>query len=294
MRVLIASDGIAGLSSAEASETIGRAFAAHGAQVAVIPMAVQGASLHQAILRIHPDAEVVSCSEPGDVFQRLGTPRERPLFLDLSLLPELDVDDVLESVTPRQLRVWGDLPHRAPLVGVVGVADASQPLTGMPGIIAERGRLGGVDLAETIAANDRASAWLVDAGLNPEATTGAASGLGAVVEAAGGSVRDGVAACAEAAGFDHVASRADVVVTGAEQLDFHAVGGPVLQEVVRRAGQVLRPAIAVVGRCFVSPRELRIAGVETAYAVLDGPGEQPATVEQLRETAAKVAATWRF
>lgn len=294
MRVLIASDGIAGLGSAETSEVIGRAFAAHGAQVAIVPMAVQGPALHQAILRIHPDAEVVSCVTLADVLRRLGVPRTRPLYLDMSGLAVMDVDEVLASVTPAQLRGWRNLPHTAPLMGVVGTTDASQPLAGMPGIIAERGRLAGVDLARTIAANDRASAWLAEAGLDPETTTGAASGAGAVVAAAGGVVRDGVTACAEAADFNHVASRADVVVTGAEQLDFHAVGGPVVKEVVERAGQVLRPAIALVGRCFVSPRELRIAGVETAYAVLDGPGEEVATTEQLANTAARVAATWRF
>lgn len=294
LRVLIASDGIAGLTSAEASEVIGRAFVAHDAQVAVIPMAVQGQQLNQAILRIHPDAEVVSCSGPADVLQHLGAPRTRPVFLDLSGMAEMDVDEVLGWVSPTQLRAFAELPHGAPLVAVVGEADASQPLTGMPGIIAERGRLRGLDLAETIAANDRASAWLEQAGLDPETTTGAASGVGALVAAAGGAVRDGVTACAEAARFDQVASRADVVVTGAEQLDFHAVGGPVVREVVSRAGQVLRPVIVVAGRCFVSPRELRIAGVETAYPILDGPGDEPATHEQLEATAARVAATWRF
>ena len=138
LRVLIASDGIAGLTSAEASEVIGRAFVAHDAQVAVIPMAVQGQQLNQAILRIHPDAEVVSCSGPADVLQHLGAPRTRAVFLDLSGMAEMDVDEVLGWVSPTQLRAFAELPHGAPLVAVVGEADASQPLTGMPGIIAER------------------------------------------------------------------------------------------------------------------------------------------------------------
>jgi glycerate kinase len=85
---------------------------------------------------------------------------------------------------------------------------------------------------------------------------------------------------------------ADLVVTAAESLDFHAVGGPIVKRAVSMAGAALRPAIAIVGRNFVSARELRLAGFEEAYP-LGAAGEEP-TPERLSEVAMRVATTWSW
>ena len=83
-------------------------------------------------------------------------------------------------------------------------------------------------------------------------------------------------------------------MTGAEWLDFHARGGPVVQQVVAWGEGALRPVIAISGRNFISSRELRIAGFEEAYALKDGPGKDPATPEELASGAARVATSWRW
>ena len=49
MRVVVASDALAGLSPAEASEIIAHAFADRGARVVVVPLGVTGAALHEAV-----------------------------------------------------------------------------------------------------------------------------------------------------------------------------------------------------------------------------------------------------
>ena len=85
-----------------------------------------------------------------------------------------------------------------------------------------------------------------------------------------------------------------MVVTGAESLDFHAVGGPIVTHMVALAGEALRPVIAVVGRNYISARELRLAGLESAYPVSVAAGDDAATVEGLTRVARGVAATWRW
>lgn len=292
MRVLIACDGVAGLDSAAAGEVIGTAFAEQGAQVAVYPMAAGGPALTSALRRLIPSVGLHSPTSLAEVLDVLRQPVSGPQYLDLTHLPELSVDDVVAAIDPTQ---WAARRGTcSALVAVVPDGEAELPLTGMPGIIAARGRRDGTDLGETLAADARAAAWLERLSVEPEPGTGAAGGVGALVRFVGGTVLDGVDACAHAGGLPQVMGKADVVVTGAEQLDFHAVGGPVVKAVSALGEAALRPVIAVVGRSFVSPRELRLAGIESAYPVLDGPGEKPPSVEQLRTTAHKVARTWRW
>lgn len=292
LRALIACDRIAGLDSAAAGEVLGHAFAEQGAQVAVYPMATGGEALAAALRRLDAHAHVSAPSDLQDLLGALGAGAGGAHYLDLTELGELDVDEVLDAADPESLA--GLRSAARSLVAVVADGDASVPLTGMPGVIAERGRRDGVDLAVTLAADARASAWLERAGIDGGPGSGSASGLGALVQAAGGLILDGVGACAHAGGLAQVMTRADVVVTGGEQLDFLAVGGPVVREVAGLAGSALVPVIAVVGRSFVSARELRLAGIETAYPILSGAGESHPTEDQFRATAAKVAATWRW
>lgn len=294
MRALIASDSIAGLPSSGVGDVIGRAFADEGAQVAVIPMATGGPALAEALQQLAPATDVVRPASLDAAIDVLRTLDGVTRFVDLTDIPGLDIDDVLASVLAAEL---SDLRSRGVADAVTVVArdsEAGMPLTGMSGVISTRGHERGTDLGDTLAADSRAVAWLQQVGTDDVPGAGAADGLAALFVSAGARVMSGVDACADAGRLDAVMGRADVVVTGAEQLDFHAVGGPIVREVSRRAGSALRPVIAVVGRCFVSPRELRLAGVESAYAVLDGHGEATPTPDQLLETARRVAATWRW
>lgn len=299
LRVLIASDAIAGLDSMAVGHVLGEAFAQQGAQVAVYPMATGGEALGRVLRTLDGHAQVALPLTLGEfaagldvAIRTLRDDADATYYLDLTQLSEISVDAVIEGIGPDDLAGLSHNDER--LVAVVPDGDASLPLTGMPGLIATRGRRDGADLGATLAADARATAWLERIRTQDQPGAGAVGGLGAVIQALGGVVLDGVGACARAGNLAGVIAKADVVVTGAEQLDFHAVGGPVVREVSGLAGSALRPVIAVVGRSFVSARELRLAGIETAYPILKGPGDTGPTAEQLRATAAKVAATWRW
>lgn len=277
MRVLIALDQLCGLPSRQAAVVIGEQFAALGAQVAVVPMAVGGTELVQALAELDPEAPVVACSTLDELIAELrdGTGRR---YLDLT-------DAV---VAAEELLACEEIPAAPEVAAVVCDSQVGLPLTGMGGALVTSARQAGWELGETIALNDRAEAWLAARNCVDDAGAGAHGGLGAVVLAAGGSVVSGVEACAAAANLDQVSKQADVVVTGCHQLDFHAVGGPVLQDVVQRGNNALRPVIAIVEQLYVSPRELRTVGIETAYVVKDP------TPEGLSQTAKKVAVTWNW
>ena len=85
---------------------------------------------------------------------------------------------------------------------------------------------------------------------------------------------------------------ADLVVTGAELLEFHDVGGPVVRRVVAWAGDALRPVVAIAGRNYVSARELRVAGLESAHALRGGAAEDTTTPDELAAGGARIAASW--
>ena len=121
-----------------------------------------------------------------------------------------------------------------------------------------------------------------------------AEGAGALFAALGVEVSEPLGWLAARYGLEATLARCDVVVTGVESLDFHAVGGPVVRFVVEAAGKAMRPAVVVAGRNWVSSRELRLIGVEDAYATLAGPGDEPCTPDELRRVAAGVARTWRW
>ena len=92
-----------------------------------------------------------------------------------------------------------------------------------------------------------------------------------------------------------LAAKADVIVTGTGELDFHHRGGDVVVELTRLGVEALRPVVVVAGRNFVSSRELRLAGIEEAHAVAPpGVGEIDITAEQLEALAQRVAGTWTW
>ncbi|NHB84018.1 hypothetical protein G7085_03315 [Tessaracoccus sp. HDW20] len=89
MRVVVATDGIAGLAPVDASDLIARAFAAEGATVAVVPLAGTGAALREGIAECAPGAAIAApparpgwggAAEPGTAAgaRPHRDPRRRP------------------------------------------------------------------------------------------------------------------------------------------------------------------------------------------------------------------------
>ncbi|MFD0866615.1 glycerate kinase, partial [Tessaracoccus lubricantis] len=130
--------------------------------------------------------------------------------------------------------------------------------------------------------------------LEPGPGSGAAGGVGLLVTAFGGRVVDPLEWLAGRYGLGGTLARADLVVTGAELMEFHEVGGPVVKRVVAWAEQHLRPVIAIAGRNYISSRELRNAGLETAHALREGAADDTSSPEELEAAAGRIAASWTW
>lgn len=265
MRVLVASDAIGEIDARTAGGIVGGAFRDEGAQVAVVVLA--------------PDAPA-----PVSVEELVAVLRDGATFVDLRSLESPDLDGV-------SLLLGHDLS------GVSFAVEAHEvevPLTGLTGSAVMRSRDAGEELAAGLEADARAKRWLASLGLEDRPGAGAAGGVGAVVLAAGGTLVDALEHVVEGSGMRSTARQADLIVTGCTDLDFHAKGGAVVAQVVGIAEEALRPVIVVARRNFVSERELRLAGIEAAYALQEGQRTAPVDEASLRDLAAKIARTWRF
>lgn len=257
MRVLVAADGIGGHTSEEVGIAFARAWAAVGAEVAVVPMAPGGPGLAAALASL-------GCREPV-VDLTLGDP---------------------ESVPRGAVGVVASDQVGLPLTGLRGVAASAGRLSGAPleEVLAQDARWAAW-ARQVWPGHDRA-------GEVPG--SGAHKGQGLRILAAGGRLITGEALCAELAGFARSARRADLVVTGCGVLDFGSFGGPVVAEVLRLAREACCPAIVLAGRNYVSARELRNAGIEACYAAGNGDTHTAVTLPGLSALAARVATSWAW
>ncbi|MDO5094112.1 MAG: glycerate kinase [Propionibacteriaceae bacterium] len=282
MRVLVCSDRIGRLGPAEASAVVASAFQACGAQVAVAPLAEGGPELAQAVERFDPDARVVMVSSLSQLLDEWG---QHPTYFDATRLAAPSLPELVA------------LPHIAAVETtlIVPHSGAKLLLTGLHGAVAEQGRRAGQDLADTLAADTDAEAWLARLGIADGPGAGALGGLGAWALGQGARVASGLDVSAAGYQLSKLAAKADVVVTGTDVLDFHHRGGEVVRRLTDIATEALTPVIVVAGRNFVSARELRLSGIEEAHAVAPaGAGDVMVGEEQLRDLAARVAATWTW
>lgn len=292
MKVAVAADAIGHRDGVAASEVIAQAFADSGAVVAVVPLATGGRQLGEAVGRFAPGALMVVPVGQQQIADALESDAE-DLVLDLA---EIRVEDLGRSVLGRQPRHRLDeLRERwrgRTLTALVREGQEARELTGLKGFASIDLRVEGADLAATLAADAEAERWVAELGLTPGPGAGAARGLGLVIQTLGGRVVDPITFLMERSGFRRTVQQADLVVTGAEEFDFHGLGGPVVKRVAAVAGESLRPVIAVTGRSFISARELRLGGFEATYPLLTGPVGTAAPPNLLAEVAARVARTW--
>lgn len=301
MRVVVATDALVGLSPRDASELIAHAFAERGAQVAVVPLGVEGERLADAISAAAPAAVFSvarSSTEAGEVLAGAAHATAPVTVLDLTTA---DIRDLGRAV----LRPFGEDPVEAldalraawagrELVALVPDDAHERPLTGLDGHASTVLRAAGATLQEILTFDTAAERWAADLGREAGPGSGAAGGLGLLIQAVGGRVVDPLSWLGEQYGIAATLAQADLVVTGTELMDFHSRGGPVVKKVVAWAEEALRPVIAISSHTFISSRELRLAGLETAHALREGPGEEPATPEELAAAAARVAASWAW
>ena len=182
MRVLVSSDRIGRLGPAGASDLLATAFAEHGAQVAVAPMAAGGSEFAAAAARFTPQADIRAVL---DLDQLLAAASGYEAFLDATVL-----------ATP----TWEELTGLSPIpvssnTLVVPESEAELTLTGLQGAIATQGRDSGQELGETLARNEAAERWLGELGIPDQPGAGALGGLGAWALAQGMTVTSGLQVC---------------------------------------------------------------------------------------------------
>ncbi|MDO5533604.1 MAG: glycerate kinase [Propionibacteriaceae bacterium] len=340
MRILVCTDRIGALASADAGAALGRAFVAArpGTQVAVVPMAAGGPDLAAALAALgetapvvrDPDAEaghrhhdhVHGDEEPTGVdpaSTSVGV--GRALAAALASRPARVVVD-LTGITTHDggagilaaLGATGDVPLDAgagglaglsrldlaaarervgdtELVAVVDPSELGDMLLGLRGLTSRRGRAAGTDPALMLSTDAALGALAGALGVPDAPGLGAAGGAALALVALGGWVTSGPALCAQVADLERTASLADVVVTGADHVDFATRGGAVVPKLAALGERVLRPVIVVARVVDVSGRELRTFGVEVAYPV---GGESDLGSAELTERAAGVASSWTW
>ncbi|MGA4670336.1 glycerate kinase [Propionibacteriaceae bacterium Y1923] len=181
---------------------------------------------------------------------------------------------------------------------VVPADEHTRHLVGLRGLTSVRGHAIGLDPASLLS-TDQALVDLAAAldrmAQSRAAGAGAAGGLGFAALALGGSVSTGAAYGGDLANLASTIGQADLVVTGAGQLDFGTMGGDVLFTVLALASEALRPVVVVAENNFISPRELRSIGVEAAYSVrTDTSDPNPVDADELLAAAQRIARSWAW
>lgn len=200
-------------------------------------------------------------------------------------LPDLTSVDL----APARARVAG--------VGLVAASDVTNPLLGLRGATNVYGPQKGLSRERLFAVDGALSqfAHLVDREMADVPGAGAAGGLGYALALLGAVHEPGIDIVSQASGLHEQVRDCDLVLTGEGTLDPQTFTGKVVAGVAGMAGQAGRPCVALAGRVDVGARELRAAGVDGAYAVVDAVGTVEAFAsprESLAMLAERVARTW--
>jgi glycerate kinase len=200
----------------------------------------------------------------------------------LATLTDIDIAPARRLLAGRTLVAATDVSN--PLLGLRGATNVYGPQKGL-----SRERLLAVDASLTRLAD------LLDRSVADQPGAGAAGGLGYALALLGAQRRPGIDIVAQATGFDDRLAEADLVVTGEGSLDPQTFTGKVVAGVAQRCAAVGVPCVAVVGRLDVGSRELRAAGVDGAYSMVDLLGAQASLqrpAQSLATLAERVARTW--
>ncbi|WP_026926761.1 glycerate kinase [Granulicoccus phenolivorans] len=234
--------------------------------------------------RVLVDLGELHCHDAGaGILGALGARSDRPLD---------EGAEALAGMTWLDLAPVRELVGTTELIAVVRSELAGQHLLGLRGITSLRGRAGDMDPQRMIAIDETlerfANLCAPEAALLPGAGADGAYALAAL----GGRICTGPQLCADAADLSRTLPLADLVVTGATGFDFGSAGGPVVRYLADRAEQATRPVIALAAQVWISAREMRQFGIESAYAMEREP--DAVTDADLTEFAARVARSWRF
>ena len=332
MRVVVATAAFAQLTPATTGAALARAWAGLGAEVAVVPLGEAGAGFATAWEELTGGRCVVvpAASRPsptvdalplrassfpiGDAVREaagstgpvvvdladssahdggagflaaLGCTADVPLtsgVAQLTGITEIDLSPALAWLAGREILV------------AVPASEAVLPLCGLRGITSVRGYASGTDV-QVLLDTDQALVDLCVALGRPELATtpgaGAWGGVGAVVLALGGRVASGPELIAARAHLAVTIAASDLVVTGADQLDFGTMGGDSVTVVRELASAALRPVIALARTNFISSRELRTISIEAAHSLAPTP-DVILDADAITTAATGVARSWSW
>ncbi|XLZ82395.1 glycerate kinase [Guyparkeria sp. TX1] len=195
----------------------------------------------------------------------------------------LDADGQALDAHPSALRAlarvdFSALDARLAEVEITVLNDVDNPLTGPHGASPVFGPQKGLAESEIEAMDrhlERLAGCIETAGhLERPVDTpgaGAAGGLGFALDCVlGGTARMGAAYIAELIGLDAAITESNLVITGEGQIDGQTSRGKVVAEVVRRAGRLDVPVMAIAGSIACSEVELTAFGLADARALCDG------------------------
>jgi glycerate 2-kinase len=198
---------------------------------------------------------------------------------------------------PALLEAWAD-------VEIVAATDVDVPLLGFHGASAGFAEQKGATPEQAqrleIALGDFAAAACDAAGvpraLAREGGAGAAGGLGFALLLLGGRRVAGAGTVLDAVRFAARVEAADLVVTGEGTFDWQSLRGKVVSAVAATGLELGTPVVVLAGQVLVGRREALAIGVESAYAVADGPEEVAAALADPAGTIAaraeRIARTW--
>jgi glycerate kinase len=170
----------------------------------------------------------------------------------------------------------GGLHHKLSAAQIEIACDVDNPLTGPQGAAAVYGPQKGADPEQVTQLDAALDRW---AGVVAAATghdhrhepgAGAAGGVGfGAIAVLGARLRPGAQLILEQLGFAEALARAGLLVTGEGSLDEQTLRGkaPVAVAAAGRAAGV--PVVAVAGRCLLDEPQLRAAGFDSVYTLLD-------------------------
>lgn len=349
MRVVVCVDPMCGLTSNDAGTAIARAFAARGAECAVVPMGQAGRGASESIADLLGAEPRLWQTEPGSGLLVALAVAERAAVADVQALDDSPIPDFAGSSRPAgevvgsilrahpglerlyldvhaarwhdggagflsSLGALADAPLTEGVGALAGVTrvdiapattrivllaspeEATTPLTGLRGMTVRRGRQEGIGLPDQLA-TDRALERFASAcrpvppGVSGTSDGGGArGGLGFAVQALGGCVRTGDAACAELADLPGTLAVADLVIVGCDELDFgHWDETSVLPLAAAVDARV--PVVALARRNHVSNRELRTRAIEAAHSLVAEDRDVPSS-DRITRLLSGLAATW--
>ena len=224
----------------------------------------------------------------------LGASADVALDSGVSALTGLGVVDLQPAL---------DLVADRNLVLVGSSDDVESPLTGLRGITSRLGTRDELSLERQLGL-DTALQHLADAcrraggGASGISRGGAAhGGLGFAALSLGGRVQRGLDVCSELTGLPDTLRRADLIITGCDELDFGRWDRTVVLEVSGMV-QAETPVVAVARENHITAREVRSQLIEAAHSLRVEPARSASEAERLRvmdditRAARSVAVSW--